>query len=205
MKFSENSDWMAADYTSALHHSGGFISVPGQIKCHDPAVRPLDSRASSRMTARGAVGRQKEQGRSTVILAEPRHSRSSLILTAGSGSPFSARTSRQSAIASLILLSACWRVFPWLTQPGIAGHSVTHAPSSSLSIVTLNIILYSSLIPQITRFPDKFLWCLAPRYTRRNTPKVRERRQIAGRRQYFNFLNINPVRNTCIRSVKTFT
>ena len=44
MGVSENSDWMVADYTSTLHHSDGFVSVPGQIKCHDPAVRPLDSR-----------------------------------------------------------------------------------------------------------------------------------------------------------------
>ncbi len=41
------------------------------------------------------------------------------------GRPSSARTSRQSWMASLMLASASSSVSPWLTQPGIAGHSTT--------------------------------------------------------------------------------
>jgi ferredoxin len=57
-----------------------------------------------------------------------------------SGIPRSARTSRQSAIASLIFSKASARVCPWLIQPGIAGHSTTHIPSSSRSITVGNLM-----------------------------------------------------------------
>jgi len=45
-----------------------------------------------------------------------------------SGRPRSARTSRQSAIASRMLVSASSRLEPWLTQPGMAGHSEIQIP-----------------------------------------------------------------------------
>ena len=47
------------------------------------------------------------------------------------GMPRSARTSRQAALASRAFSRASARVLPWLTQPGIAGHSTIHIPSSS--------------------------------------------------------------------------
>lgn len=39
--------------------------------------------------------------------------------------------------------SASSRVVPWLTHPGIDGHSTIHTPSSSRSIVTLNLMFRS--------------------------------------------------------------
>src|SRR5712691_6853229 len=59
--------------------------------------------------------------------------------------PFSARTSRHNLIASLMFSTASSFVFPWLTHPGIDGHSTTNTPSSSRSIVTLKIIYVSFL------------------------------------------------------------
>src|SRR5262245_31453788 len=52
-----------------------------------------------------------------------------------SGKPCSARTSRQTFIAFLMFFIASCFVRPWLTQPGIEGHSTTQTPSSSRSIV----------------------------------------------------------------------
>jgi len=54
-----------------------------------------------------------------------------LPVQAVSGIPRSARTSRHAAIASRAFSRASDRVLPWLTQPGIAGHSAIHVPSSS--------------------------------------------------------------------------
>src|SRR5882724_1603049 len=56
------------------------------------------------------------------------------------GLHYLARTSRHDAIASLMFAIASSRVRPWLTQPGIAGHSTTHIPSSSRSITVGNFI-----------------------------------------------------------------
>ena len=56
------------------------------------------------------------------------------------GIPFSARTSRHSRIASSMFFRASLAVTPWLTHPGIAGHSATKTPSSSRSTVTTNFI-----------------------------------------------------------------
>lgn len=47
------------------------------------------------------------------------------------GRPFSARTSRHSLIASLMLTSASSALLPWLIHPGTDGHSATYMPSSS--------------------------------------------------------------------------
>src|SRR5208282_389563 len=47
------------------------------------------------------------------------------------GIPRSARTSRHSRMASRMLFIASSSVLPWLTQPGIEGHSATNTPSSS--------------------------------------------------------------------------
>ena len=58
-----------------------------------------------------------------------------------SGSPRSARTSRHNLMASFTFSKACSFVVPWLTQPGMAGHSAIHTPSSSRSMVTVNFIL----------------------------------------------------------------
>src|SRR6266852_1281964 len=52
------------------------------------------------------------------------------------GRPRSARTSRQSLIASRTFFRAFCLVEPWLTHPGIEGHSATQMPSSSRSMVT---------------------------------------------------------------------
>src|SRR2546421_2708804 len=58
--------------------------------------------------------------------------------------------------------SASSLVFPWLTHPGIEGHSTTNTPSSSRSIVTLKImndlLLHSSPnasqnLPEISSLP----------------------------------------------------
>src|SRR5450759_1811639 len=57
-----------------------------------------------------------------------------------SGIPFSALTSRHSRIASSMFFRASLSVVPWLTHPGIAGHSATKTPSSSRSTVTTNFI-----------------------------------------------------------------
>src|SRR5436309_9751456 len=57
------------------------------------------------------------------------------------GRPFSARTSRHRAIASLILSTASVLVLPWLTHPGMEGHSAIQTPSSSRSSVTLNLMV----------------------------------------------------------------
>ena len=56
------------------------------------------------------------------------------------GMPRSARTSRQAAMASRILARASSRVSPWLTHPGMAGHSTTQTPSSSRSSVVTNFM-----------------------------------------------------------------
>src|SRR5438094_9599452 len=67
-----------------------------------------------------------------------------------SGMPRSARTSRQSVMASLTFFSASSRVLPWLTQPGIERHSATHTPSSSRSRTVANFIrwtLAASAVP----------------------------------------------------------
>jgi hypothetical protein len=39
-----------------------------------------------------------------------------------------------------MFLSAVGFVAPWLTQPGIAGHSATQVPVSSRSMVTVNFM-----------------------------------------------------------------
>jgi hypothetical protein len=52
-----------------------------------------------------------------------------------SGIPFSVRTSRQRAMASLMFFNASFLVSPWLTQPGIDGHSMIQTPSSSRSLL----------------------------------------------------------------------
>src|ERR1700722_3629876 len=54
----------------------------------------------------------------------------SRVVTVG-GMPSSARTARHARIASATFDSASASVCPWLTQPGIAGHSAIYAPSSS--------------------------------------------------------------------------
>src|SRR3989337_247971 len=59
------------------------------------------------------------------------------------GRPCSARTSRQSWIASLMFSNASSLVEPWLTQPGTDGHSAIQTPSSSRSRLTINFILTS--------------------------------------------------------------
>ena len=56
------------------------------------------------------------------------------------GMPLSARTSIQSSMASRMFASASSLVPPWLTQPGMDGHSAIQTPSSSLSIVTVIFI-----------------------------------------------------------------
>src|SRR5437867_2846949 len=61
------------------------------------------------------------------------------------GSPCSARTSKQSLMASRTFVRACCLVSPWLTHPGIDGHSAIQMPSSSLSSVTMNFIQSTSL------------------------------------------------------------
>ena len=58
----------------------------------------------------------------------------------GQWQPSSARTSRQPAMASRMFDNASSRVWPWLTQPGIEGHSATQTPSSSRSSVVTNFI-----------------------------------------------------------------
>lgn len=63
------------------------------------------------------------------------------------GMPFSDLTSRHNLIASLMLSRACSLVFPWLTHPGIDGHSTTNTSSSSRSIVTLKTISVPLLFP----------------------------------------------------------
>ena len=42
-----------------------------------------------------------------------------------------------------MFFKASSRVFPWLTQPGIDGHSTTQTPSSSRSMVTENFIAFT--------------------------------------------------------------
>lgn len=56
------------------------------------------------------------------------------------GNPISARTSRHRPIASLAFSRACSFVLPWLTHPGMDGHSTIQTPSSSRSMVTRNFI-----------------------------------------------------------------
>ena len=56
------------------------------------------------------------------------------------GMPDSARTSIHSSIASRMFTRASSFVSPWLTHPGMEGHSATQTPSSSRSIVTVIFI-----------------------------------------------------------------
>jgi len=70
------------------------------------------------------------------------------------GIPRSARTSRHAAIASRAFSRASARVFPWLTQPGIAGHSTIHIPSSSRVIEVMNFIRQTLTPPRLPRKPD---------------------------------------------------
>lgn len=70
------------------------------------------------------------------------------------GIPRSARTSRQAAIASRAFSRASARVAPWLTQPGIAGHSTIHIPSSSRVIEVTNFIRKTLTPPRLPRKPD---------------------------------------------------
>ncbi len=56
------------------------------------------------------------------------------------GMPRSARTSRHAAIASRILARTSSRDCPWLTQPGMAGHSAIQMPSSSRYSVVMNFM-----------------------------------------------------------------
>ena len=70
------------------------------------------------------------------------------------GIPRSARTSRQAAIASRAFWSASARVLPWLTQPGIAGHSTIHIPSSSRVIEVTNFISEKVADTSAPRKPD---------------------------------------------------
>ena len=56
------------------------------------------------------------------------------------GNPRSARTSKHARIASRMFVRATSLVSPWLTHPGMAGHSTTHAPSSSRSMFTRNFM-----------------------------------------------------------------
>ena len=56
------------------------------------------------------------------------------------GMPDSARTSKQSSMASRMFAKASSFVSPWLTHPGMEGHSATQTPSSSRSIVTVIFI-----------------------------------------------------------------
>ena len=70
------------------------------------------------------------------------------------GIPRSARTSRQAAIASRAFSRALARVAPWLTQPGIAGHSTIHIPSSSRVIEVTNFIHQTLTPPRLPRKPD---------------------------------------------------
>src|SRR5262249_14687839 len=62
------------------------------------------------------------------------------------GKPRSARTSKQRRIASRTFVNASALVFPWLLQPGIAGHSAIQMPSSSRSTVTWNFMKHLLLL-----------------------------------------------------------
>lgn|GEM_PF-6401672 len=63
------------------------------------------------------------------------------------GMPPSARTWRQARIASSMLARASSFDAPWLTQPGIAGHSAIQTPSSSRSSVALDLSVAGSAGP----------------------------------------------------------
>ena len=65
------------------------------------------------------------------------------------GIPDSARTSMQSSIASFTFARASSSVSPWLTHPGMEGHSATQTPSSSRSIVTTIFVAQSLRLPCI--------------------------------------------------------
>src|SRR3954447_12926472 len=75
-----------------------------------------------------------------------------------SGMPRSARTSRHCLIASCTFISASSFVVPWLTQPGIAGHSTIQTPFSSRSIVTLKIIAMLTSGPWVSPQVVLFEW-----------------------------------------------
>ena len=68
---------------------------------------------------------------------------STLVVSTVSGSPNSARTSKHDAMASLAMAMASSRVVPWVTQPGMEGHSAIHAPSSSRSRVMVKFMIQS--------------------------------------------------------------
>lgn len=70
----------------------------------------------------------------------------------------SARTSRQASIASRAFSRASARVALWLTQPGIAGHSTIHIPSSSRVIEVTNFINEIIGDTGVDRKPDSALW-----------------------------------------------
>jgi hypothetical protein len=81
-----------------------------------------------------------------------------------SGIPFSALTSRHSRIASSMFFRASLSLTPWLTHPGIAGHSATKTPSSSRSTVTTNFIRWILRRPDYVfgRFPAVGLHAESP-------------------------------------------
>src|SRR5437867_56413 len=58
----------------------------------------------------------------------------------GSGSLWFFKLAMYPAMASLMLVRASSRVFPWETQPGSVGHSATNTPSSSGSMTTRNFM-----------------------------------------------------------------
>jgi hypothetical protein len=58
-------------------------------------------------------------------------------------------------MASLMFFKASALVLPWLTQPGIEGHSVTQTPSSSRSNVTESFI-HSKVVLSRAYFKEAF-------------------------------------------------
>ena len=77
------------------------------------------------------------------------------------GMPLSARTSIQASIASRAFSRASARVAPWLTHPGIAGHSTIHIPSSPRVIEVTKFINEIIGDAGVDRKPDSTLRALS--------------------------------------------
>src|SRR5271154_2395927 len=105
----------------------------GNRECHESArlcqnnvaaALPRDLPTQPLERSNDLVGpKQRHRGHQTVT------STSRLVTVNGMWS--SARAARHSRMASTIFDSASASVCPWLTQPGIEGHSAMYAPSSS--------------------------------------------------------------------------
>jgi hypothetical protein len=94
------------------------------------AAAPTDDAPAQRFEGRHHSRRPEQRDR--------RHQAgiSICLVTTVSGSPGSARAARHSRIASARFASASLSVRPWLTHPGIAGHSaMTVPPSSRVSVM----------------------------------------------------------------------